>query len=255
MWDDARQLNATAMVLAALASIALAWSVLQWVARNKAFAFREVVVTTKLTRTNAAHLEAVIRAELSGTFFSMNLDRARASLSSVPWVRQVSLRRQWPDRLEIAIEEHEPLARWNGRELVNVQGEVFGATYRAELPRFEGPDGTAAEIVRRYREWDAVLAPLRMHLIAVRMSPRGGWHLDAATQTGPLAIDVGRDEPTARLERFVTAYSRTVGLLARTGTSIEQVDLRYRNGFAARVPGFREKPPKKVALVPRTAMG
>jgi hypothetical protein len=34
-------------------------------------------------------------------------------------------------------------------------------------------------------------------------------------------------------------------VLARTGTRIEHVDLRYRNGFAARFPGFRERAPKK----------
>ncbi len=36
-------------------------------------------------------------------------------------------------------------------------------------------------------------------------------------------------------------------MLARSGTPIEYVDLRYRNGFAARVPGFKERPPKKAA--------
>ena len=248
MWDDAHQLNATAMVLAVLASLALAWSGLQWVARQPAFAFREVVVTTPMRHVNAAHLEAVIRAELTGTFFTLNLDRARLALATVPWVRHVGLRRQWPDRLEITVEEHEPLARWNGTQLVNTQGEVFAASYRGDLPKFEGPDGSSTEIARRYREWNDVLAPVRIQVNGVHMSARGGWHLDAATQTGPLAIELGRDDPAGRLERFVAAYGRTVGLLARMGTQVEQVDLRYRNGFAARVPGFRERPVKKVAL-------
>jgi hypothetical protein len=40
-------------------------------------------------------------------------------------------------------------------------------------------------------------------------------------------------------------YERTIGTLGRAGTRIEHVDLRYRNGFAARVPGFRERTQKK----------
>jgi hypothetical protein len=40
-------------------------------------------------------------------------------------------------------------------------------------------------------------------------------------------------------------YGRTVAVLGRGGTRIDHVDLRYRNGFAARVPGFKEKPPRK----------
>jgi len=31
----------------------------------------------------------------------------------------------------------------------------------------------------------------------------------------------------------------------RAGTRIEHVDLRYHSGFAARVPGFRDKPARK----------
>ena len=56
---------------------------------------------------------------------------------------------------------------------------------------------------------------------------------------------MGRDEPGARLARFLAAYGRTVAVLTRGGTPIDHVDLRYRNGFAARVPGFKERPPKK----------
>ena len=115
------------------------------------------VVTTPLVRASGAHLEAVVRGELRGTFFTMDLDAARASLARVPWVRVVALRRQWPRRLEIEVSEHEPLAR------------------------------------------------------------------------------------------FVAVYGRTIGVLARAGTQVDRVDLRYRNGFAARMPGFREKTTRKAS--------
>ena len=69
---------------------------------------------------------------------------------------------------------------------------------------------------------------------------------DRAFVHGDEALDLGRDEPSARLERFVAVYERTIGALARAGTRIEHVDLRYRNGFAARVPGFRERVRKKI---------
>ena len=49
----------------------------------------------------------------------------------------------------------------------------------------------------------------------------------------------------ARLQRFVAVHGRTLGALERAGTRIEHVDLRYRSGFAARVPGFRERTAKK----------
>jgi cell division protein FtsQ len=241
MWDDARQLNAIAVTLALIAGAFLAWALVGWVTRLPAFAFREVVVTTPLVRTSGAHLESVIRGELSGTFFTMNLDAARAALARVPWVRAVALRRQWPRRLEIDVDEHEPLARWNDGALVDTQGDVFVADYAGDLPEFTGPDGEAPLMVARYREWSALLAPLALRLRGVRLSARGGWLLRAAADGGPLVLELGRDDVAGRLGRFVAVYARTMGALARAGTRVDHVDLRYRNGFAVQLPGFREK--------------
>jgi cell division protein FtsQ len=247
MWDDPRRMNALAATFVVLALAMLGAGLAAWLVRQPVFAWREVVVGSPLGRVRPAHVEAVVRDELTGTFFTMDLDRARAALARVPWVRKVALRRQWPQRLEVDIEEHVPFARWNDNALLNSEGEVFVADYDGELPQFAGPDGRARDVAARYREWGGALAPLGLAVRGLELSPRGGWRVTAAREGAPLTIEIGRDEPQARLERFIAAYGRTVGVLARSGTPIEYVDLRYRNGFAARVPGFKERPPKKAA--------
>jgi cell division protein FtsQ len=247
MWDDARQLNAIAVTLMVIATAFLAWAAVGWVTRLATFDYREVVVTTPLARASGAHLETVIRSELRGTFFTMDLDAARASLGRVPWVRAVALRRQWPRRLEIEIDEHQPLARWNDNALVNTRGEIFTASWAGELPEFTGPDDQSAVMAERYREWHALLAPIALRLVGLRLSARGGWQLRATDDHGPLTLDVGRDDVPGRLSRFAAVYGRTIGVLMRTGKPVEHVDLRYRNGFAARIPGFREKNQRKVS--------
>lgn len=245
MWDDPKQLHAIAAGLALIALGALVVGGFAWLFRQPVFEFREVVVTTPPGRASAAHLEAVIRDEFAGTFFTMNLDRARAALMRVPWVRRASLSRQWPQRLEVSIDEHRPLARWNGDALVNTDGEVFTADYDGDLPQFEGTDGRAAEVAARFAQWSAALLPLSLTVQEIRVSPRGGWRLRATGAAGALDIELGRDDPGERLARFVAVYGRTIQALLRAGTRVDRVDLRYRNGFAAHVPGFRERPGKK----------
>ena len=245
MWDDERQLNGISLALVLCAIAALMWVALTWLLRQPAFAFREVVITTPLVRASGAHLESVVREELAGTFFTLDLDRAGLALARVPWVRSVALRRQWPRRLEIDIAEHEPIARWNDAGLVNARGEVFVADWDGDLPQFSGPDGQSMLLTTRYREWSALLAPLGMSVRNLTLSPRGGWEIVAKHERNELTIELGRDDPSGRLARFVAAHDRTIGVLARAGRRIEQVDLRYRNGFAARVPSFREKPVRK----------
>ncbi len=241
MWDDAKRLNRVASGLAIVVAMAGLSTALLWLAGQRVFAFREVHMTGPLKRASAAHVEAVIREELLGTFFTMNLAQARRALHAVPWIRTVELRRLWPHHLEVTVEEHEPLARWNDSELVNMRGEVFSAFCNAELPLRSGPAGRAAEVATQYRAWSALMAPLAMRVVEVRLSERGSWLLRAAAPEHVLILELGREEPQQRLARFVAAHSRTIGALARAGTRVQQVDLRYRNGFAARVPGFRER--------------
>ena len=71
MWDDARTLNAMALVLAGIAVALLSWSALAWLVRQPAFAISEVVVTTPLERANGAH------GRLPGRFFLCSRSRAR----------------------------------------------------------------------------------------------------------------------------------------------------------------------------------
>jgi len=242
MWDDPRKLNAIALLLVAAAAALLAWGGIAWAVRQPAFVIRRVVLDAPLVRVNPAHIAAVVREELRGTFFTMRLDETRASLQRVPWVKSIALRRRWPDRLEVSVTEHEPLARWNDSGLVDTEGEAFSADFDGELPQFTGPDGSAAQVVARFRDFGAALATRSLAISELQLSPRGAWRL-RTTGGASLTIELGRSAPGEQLSRFAANYARTVGALARSGTRVEHVDLRYRNGFAVRVPGFVEKAP------------
>jgi cell division protein FtsQ len=244
MWDSPRQLNALALLFALAAATMLGVGIVAWAVRQPVFELHRVVIDGNLARASSAHLERVIREELKGTFFTLSLAGARASLQRVPWVKSVALRRQWPDRLEVTISEHQPLARWNETALVDTEGEVFSADYDGELPQFIGPEGRAAEIAQHFREFGAALQPRSLAIAELRLSPRGGWQL-RTTGAPALAIELGRSAPIERLARFVLYQARTVGAFSRAGTRIDYVDLRYRNGFAVRVPSFAEKSPRR----------
>jgi cell division protein FtsQ len=240
MWDDPRQLNVVAIALSLAAVTAIAWGLIAWSIRQPLFALRHVVVDAPLTRANPAHIEAVVREEFKGTFFTMRLADAAASMQRVPWVRRVALRRKWPDRLEITVSEHEPLARWNDNALVNTRGEVFTADYDGELPQFRGPEDASMQVAAGFAEFGRALAPAGLTIEEARLSPRGGWQL-RASGAAPITIELGRSDASERLARFVAFYPKTIVALARTGTRSDYADLRYRNGFAVRVPAMKEK--------------
>lgn len=232
MWDKPQQLNLVAALLG-LAAIGLLLSALvAWAARQPIFAIKRVMVTGQIIEVNPLHLEAVIREALRGTFFTMDLAEAQRAFSTVPWVHQAAVRREWPNRLVVAVDEHRALARWNDSALVNTEGGVFRADYDDELPQLRGPEGSASEVAARYRDFRDLLAPLALVPVELALSPRRAWQMKL---DNGMVLELGREQVQQRLARWAAHYPRSLGRLTRP---VEYVDLRYRNGFAVRANGL-----------------
>lgn len=235
MWDRPDILDAAANVLYGLAALLAVYVAAMAVIRLPAFALREVRVGGALTHVTREQVEIIVRRELKGNFFTLNLAVTRAAFEKLPWVRRVDVRRQWPDRLDVAFEEHVPLARWANIALVNTHGELFEAAHGGPLPVFIGPTGTAKEMTIQYEYFRRSLAAIGQEPVQVQISPRRAWRVEL--ESG-LTLELGREQVEARLARFVAAYART---LARLERRLEYVDLRYANGFAVRIPGLRDE--------------
>jgi cell division protein FtsQ len=235
MWDRPERLNAAADALYAAAVLLALYAVAGMTMQLPAFALREVRVEGDIGHVTRGQVVAIVQRELKGNFFTLDLAAVRASFEKLPWVRRANVRRQWPDRLHIALEEHVPLARWTNAGLVNTHGEVFEGAHAGRLPVFIGPPGTAKEIAIQYEYFRRSLAAVGETPAQVQISPRRAWRLKL--ESG-LTLELGRESVEARLARFVAVYGHT---LARLERRIDYVDLRYANGFAVRVPGLRRE--------------
>ena len=83
--------------------------------------------TSTPSRVDPADLERLAAGLRGRPAREVPLSEVRAALRSIAWVREATVRWQFPADLEITIEEHEPLARWDDERLVSVRGEVFAA--------------------------------------------------------------------------------------------------------------------------------
>jgi cell division protein FtsQ len=232
MWDNPRLLNMLAGALVGVAVLGFAAAGLWKLLGSELFPVREVAVVSPLQRTSKPEIHAAVRDRIGGNFFAVSPAEVRAGLEKLPWVRSASVRRVWPDRLEVALEEHQVLARWGDDGLINTYGERFRAQTDQALPLFVAPVGTEAEVARRYARFARTVAPLGSPLERVVLTPRLAWQL--RLQSG-LNLMLGRDAEAAeeRLRRFVGAYELTLKSINRRH---EYVDLRYPNGFALRIP-------------------
>ena len=240
MWDNADMLNGCANALYTLAAAALILAGVYTAVHSPLLPLRQLALQGELTHITREQAEGAAHAGAVGTFLSVDLDMVRRAFESLPWVRKVEVRRVWPDRIQVSIEEHVALARWGAdaqaRRLVNIYGEVFAGELpdAARLPQFSGPVGSAQEVTRHYAAFRQALAPLQFEPRQVLLSPRYAWQLRLSNG---LTLELGRDqlkEPVLqRLARFVAFYPQTLGRLNRR---LQYVDLRYPSGFALRVP-------------------
>lgn len=235
-WHQPALLNLCADVLIIAASVALAWTAVIALQRLPFYPLREVRVVGELSQVQRSQIENAARSVVQGNFFTVNIDAARSAFEKLPWVRRAEIRRLWPDRLELRIEEHNPVARWRGVDgeprLVNSYGEVFAGSIDLPLPMFSGPEGTSAEILARYKEFEQALAGINLHPRVVSLSPREAWQVRL---DNGLLLDLGRDQaklPLAeRVARFTEYYPNAI---KRSQTQIVAVDMRYPNGFTLR---------------------
>jgi cell division protein FtsQ len=230
MWDKPEVLNRIANVLFAVAFLLALYAAVIFVAQLPVFPLREVRILGEPRFVGSMEIERIVAKELRGNFFTIDLARTRRAFEGLAWVRKADLRRQWPDRLEVRLEEQVPLARWGTQGLVNTQGEIFAATYEGKLPVFNGPAGSAKEMSIQYAYFRKSLEPIGREPVQVSVSARRAWTLQLDSG---LTLELGRADLEDRLTRFVQNYAQAAALIGRR---MHHADLRYSNGFAVRVP-------------------
>jgi len=183
-------------------------------------------------RVSRADLEAAVRAELAaGGFFAVDVEQVRRAATRLPWVREATVRRVWPDSIHIAVEERVAVARWNEDSLIEDDASLFRPAEGAQayaLARLAGPPGRHREVLDRFKRLATTFGALAGGVTALSLSARGEWRVEFASgltlvPRTPLDVDA--------LARFAQTLPRILG--DRLGDA-ERIDLRYANGFAVR---------------------
>jgi cell division protein FtsQ len=241
---DVRLMNLTATVLFVACGLLLAAAAGWWALRHPLFAIGGIAVQGDVSHNNVATLRANVAPRLAGNFFTVDLGRAQHAFEAVPWVRHAVVRRQFPNRLKVQLQEHQPVAYWGAEadsRLVNNFGEVFeanvGDVEQDDLPRLAGPDGSSAQVLAMYAGLKPLFEPLDLAVEELALTNRGGWtlHLDSGA-----VVELGRgtqDEVLARSQRFARTLTQVTAKYGRRPEALVTADLRHTDGYAVRLRG------------------
>lgn len=241
---DVKLMNLTASVLFLVFVLLLVSTLAAWAARHKVFTLQGITVTGEVTHHNAMTLRANVASRLSGTFFTLDISEAQQAFESLPWVRQAVVRRDFPNRLKVSLQEHHAVAYWGGESesrLLNSFGEVFeanvGEVEQETLPRLNGPEREAAQVLVMYQTLQPQFAAVDLTLDQLELTSRGGWRARLDNDT---VLELGSGnlaEIQARTQRFLSTLTQVTARYGRSPEALESADLRHGDGYAIRLRG------------------
>jgi cell division protein FtsQ len=241
---DVKLMNLSASLLFAACGVLLAAALGWWAVRHPLFAIGGIVVQGDFAHNSEATLRANVAPRLAGNFFTVDLQRTREAFESVPWVRQAVVRRQFPNRLRVQIQEHRPEALWGSdseSRLLNTHGEIFeanaGDVETEDMTRLAGPDAESAHVLAMYRALKPLFEPLDLGVSQLTLTGRGGWTL--VLDTGA-TVELGRgthEEVLARSRRFADTLTQVTAKYSRRPEALLSADLRHGDGYAVKLRG------------------
>jgi len=200
-----------------------------WLVVHQDAQLKKIVVLGKPKYTSEKDVIDAIKQVDLRSYFKLDVKAVQSSVQTLPWVAAVSVRKQWPDELQVYIVEHKPVAIWNSDLLLNTQGKVFQAdneSLQPYLPQLFGPEGSELEAWQAFLQFKEMLAVNKFELVSLALSERFAWQL---WLDDGVRLNLGREDKAKRVQRFIDVYP---SMQPPEGGELDTVDLRYDTGLA-----------------------
>ena len=188
-----------------------------------------VTVEGDFVYANKNELVKAVNPFVTGSFINVDVASIRQAGEALPWVKQVQVRRVWPDSLHLIVDEQTAVARWGENELVNAEGEVFKPdkeTIPANLVKLQGLTGASVVMTKRWLAIEQQVSLLGLKTEKITMDQRRAWTIYFDNK---MQLILGRAESEHRLQRFVKVFKAG---LQRFQADILVMDMRYTNGLS-----------------------
>ncbi|MDC9597744.1 cell division protein FtsQ [Xenorhabdus anantnagensis] len=207
------------------------WMTLDWMKDSSRLPLSKLVLTgERHYTTNDDVRQAILSLGSPGTFMTQDVNVIQENIKHLPWIRQVTVRKQWPDELKIHLVEYVPYARWNDTKLLDAEGRVFSLPMERnankQYPKLYGPEGKQKEVLDGYHTMARFLKEHQIKLKTVIMTARNSWQLILDNN---IRLELGTKHKMERMSRFIELYPV---LLKNSEKRLSYIDLRYNSGAA-----------------------
>ena len=162
-------------------------------------------------------------------FININLNELKQELNHSLWIDSLAIRKEWPNKLKITIEESQPRAKWYDSHLLLSNGALVAldtVNSREMLPILTGPVESQREVLTKYLEIQDMFTSTNLIIQQLHLLPHGAWRMKLSED---IEVYLGKKEINAKIQRLLLLWNN-----AFTGheSKLASIDLRYSNGAA-----------------------
>lgn len=168
-------------------------------------------------------------------FYSADLNRVYDTVLNMPLIREVQVRKRFPDKVEVLVSEDIPMAVWNGSQIIGINGDLMAIPDHLNVDNLALVTGNAeylTESIKNFRLVQQVMGGIDIKIETLKVSDTGSMSMHLSNDWD---VNIGRSQlenRALRLKKLLT------GLPAE---QVSAVDLRYGKGAAISWRAEQEK--------------
>ncbi|WMY94823.1 MAG: cell division protein FtsQ/DivIB [Arsenophonus sp.] len=204
---------------------------LDWMNDANRLPISKLLITGERSYTSDLYIrKAILELGIPGTFMNIDINIIYNEIKKNSWIKQVTIRKKWPNELNIHVVEYQPYAKWNDTFFINEEGIIFNfpklINSKKNFLMLYGPEGSQEEILKMYHIMQNQLSEHNFIIKSLSMSTRRAWQL---VLVNDIKLNIGKQDIKERLNRFIKLYP----LLKKVKNKrIGYVDLRYASDAA-----------------------
>ena len=183
-----------------------------------------VEITSTSSNYDNEKINDIVLSIQGQDLLSLDLNDIKSNIRSDGWIRDVEIKKSFPDKLEIIIIPQEPYAIYNSKIMMTDGTIIEASLLPTDLPIIHdhtydslGSMNTMILTVNLLQKLDLDIKKIEIHNSLIKVF----------TSTNILISD--RDNYEVNLNRLVLSFKDLQKLFKR---DIKSIDMRYSNGFA-----------------------
>jgi len=210
---------------------------------SKAWPVKSIEVQGEKLFVTQSSIEKFMLHQPERGLLAIDLQELQREAKKIDWIKDVDIRKVWPNKLIFTINEHIPVALFNENDsdklVLTQQGSLIknisndeNSQFKAlsQLPIIDINIGTPLEINQALNVWQKFkqmkreFELLEFSLSYLKIDQANNWQLFFSQG---LELNLGKNLRLERANRLVKVYQ-----VIENKSQIKKIDLRYHNGFA-----------------------